>query len=228
MLREIVKKYRSVYEQKFMMQSLRTFPNNRIKTDAFDSERRGFPGKYIVVDFSGSAHNKVKAANVLFSQNEKMGLIYVAQGFHSRSKEEQKVVLAEEWLELMAGFELGKHEIHKSLSGKLPLALLFNSLKQRGFWQDSTSEHAELLVALRLLLVPKDRLQETSIELHQKTLDELKVMVTTSPDEARLLIEQLVLTFAVKFYVDKDLVWDRLMTFLIDGQEETDSHEINI
>lgn len=217
MPREIVKLYRKVYEKQFMMQTLLVVPKALIKTQAFDGDL-GFRERYILVNFAGCPHGKIEAVNYQ-QQDPPHGYIYVNSDLHNRPKDEQIVVLAEEWIESMMGFrEPGK--IQKSIRGKIHLALMFNSLKRRGFWQDNLDEHEALHSALRSLLVPKDRLEQMCVELHEKTLTDLKQQIEVSPQEAQISVEKLVLTFAAKYYVNKEIVWDRLMAVMLNGDTE--------
>ena len=200
-----------------MLQTLLSVPKALIKAQAFDGEN-GFPGRYIIVNFAGAPHEKIEAVNYQ-QKDPPHGYIYVNSDLQKRPKEEQIVVLAEEWIESMMGFR-NPGKFQKSIRGKIHLALMFNSLKRRGFWQDNLDEHEALHSALRSLLVPRDRLEQMCVEIYGKPLADLKTHSEVSPQEAQSLVESLVLNFAAKYYVNKEIVWDRLMAVMLDGDTE--------
>jgi hypothetical protein len=79
-----------------------------------------------------------------------------------------------------------------------------------------------LHAALRSLLVPKDSLEEMIRELHDMDLVGLKRQIEISPQEpkTKTMVEEIVLSFAAKHYVDREMVLDRLMAFMFNGQIE--------
>jgi hypothetical protein len=229
MPKEIVRQYRKIYENEFMEQTLLALPKGVIKTRAFNDDGIGFASAHIIVNYAGELHPKINAVNMLVKNAESEGCGYkgfngyieVNPDMQKRPKEQLKVKLAEEWLELMMGFR-DPESVHKSIRGKIPLALLFNSLKQRGFWQDSLQEHEAIHSALRSLLVPKDCMESEAREVHGQSLDEIKKLVDIDPQnpETQQKVEYLVLCFSAKYSVNKDLVWDRLMAIMFDGGAE--------
>lgn len=221
MPKDIVRRYRKIYERYFMVDTLVVIPKGVIRTQAFDGVL-GFPSQFIIVNFDGEPHPKINASNMIQGNEEKgyNGYIEVNPDLLTRPKELLKVKLAEEWIEAMMGFRSPKSTVHKSIRGKIPLALLFNSLKRRGFWQDRPEEHDALHSALRSLLVPRDLMEAAAREMHGMSIDDLKMLVAASSKEAQSKLEHLVLSFAAQYYIDKELVWDRLMGFLYNGSED--------
>ena len=124
------------------------------------------------------------------------------------------MILAEEWLEVMVGLRDKKRDsMQKLVDNKLDLLVIFNSLKCRGAWQDSTEQQIALHGALRELLASKESLLQMAAE-YSLTETEIKRQMGVNPNETMKSIQQFARAYAYKYNVDYDMVLDRFQFVL--------------
>lgn len=211
----IIATLRSIYEQQYEPQTRRPLPGVRIAIPCF-SGTLGYPGSYVIVNFGGQRHPKILAANCVKPDKFDVyhGSIQLNPDLLKERPEFVKMVLAEEWLEVMMGLRDKEHgKMQKLVDDKLDLIVLFNALRRRGLWQDSTEQSITMHGALRQLLVPEDALRKVADECHL-TLEGIHRQIKANPDQARTDIDKFVKTYAGKHDVTIELVYDRLMAVL--------------
>ena len=213
---KIVSDYRRLYEENYMDQTLNCVPGVQFALNMYDDSGFGFPGSVIVLNFAGECHGKIWAANFVKKEGTTYhGYIEVNADLAKQKPELRKMILAEEWLEVMMGLRDKENgAMQKRIKDKVGLAVLFNSLKRRGFWQDSPGQQMTLHAALRLLLVSKESVEKMLAETFDESLDTLKQKVCVNPNDATKLISDLVMLYAATYTVNGELVWDRVMEIL--------------
>lgn len=210
----IVDKYRPVYRQEFVVDTLYNIGGAKAYK-AFGENGLGFKDCYIVVNFDGPKHEGLYAHNFVreYPSGKKEGIIQLNPIVREKEKYRQKEILAEEWIEVMMKFEGilgGEHQV----LGNFEMAMLFNNLKRRTFWQDSRDFLIKMHAALRRLLVSSHSIEEMLIEDFGSSIQKLKGLVATDSNGARVLIEKFLLSFAGRWDVEKGLVFDRLQETL--------------
>lgn len=214
MPQRIVDKYRPVYRQEFVLDTLHNIGGAKAYR-AFDGNGLGFQDCYVIVNFDGPKHDGLLAHNFVreFPDGKKEGIIQLNPIVRTKKKHRQKEILAEEWIEVMMKFEGtlgGEHQV----LGNFEMAMLFNNLKRRTFWQDSRDFLIKMHAALRHLLVSSQSIEDMLIEDFESSIQKLKRLVTTDSNEARVLIENFLLSFAGRWDVERGLVFDRLQETL--------------
>ncbi len=211
---DIVSKYRLVYKNVYMMETLHNFGGAK-KLPAFDNEGRGFRDAYIVVNFDGPKHADIWASNFCksYPDGTQEAMIQVNPDLRTLEKEKQKTILAHEWIEVMVKFRDG-HRESKRVAGKIDMVVLFNTLRRRAFWQDSAEFASKMHSALRYLLVSRESIEEMLKADFEKSITDLRNMVTHEPNTAVKLIPKLIESFGAKWSVDVELVYDRLQEIL--------------
>jgi len=130
------------------------------------------------------------------------------------SKEQRKLVLAEEWLEVMLGFRdrevRGRRRQRKEDTDQF-LYKLTRSVP----WQDSPDEFLMILSALRYLLVSEESLNDTLKDLfHFQSMSAIGIIAKTDRRVAEQITISLAGAFSTKWSVDKKLVLNRILEAL--------------
>ncbi len=219
---EIVRKYRRVYRTAYMMQTLEvTEPRSEpMRLQAFLKDGSGFPGHFITVLFDEFSHPDIWVSNLLIKQpdGKLAGVILVSTDLLRLPRERRKEILAEEWIEVMVGFEnQGRPE--KRVAGRAAMiARLYNlslSVKPSVPWEDTSDEKSTIQVALREILVSQQSLDEMAPEFGFMSLRAIKNIFTKDPARAQTTIEELAARFSEKKSVQVDLVIDRIREILL-------------
>lgn len=217
MPKDIVDKYRMLYRKNYMKKTLRRFCGAK-RFKAFDKEHQDFTNCFIVVNFNGPAHPNIYASNWIKTSPSgmKIGVIQINPQIYELPIEEQKMLLGEEWIEVMLKFAGRLGEAQK-VFGKIKMAIVFNSLKRRTFWQDSPDFEICMHAALRYLMVSKPSIEELLESKHfNLTLNDLRKSVLEGSKDALEIMENFVVAFAGKWSVERELVWDRLQEILFE------------
>ena len=217
---KIVAEYRGLYDKHFEPATRNNLPGSRIKAACFDGAK-GFQASYIAVNFGGAGgHADILAANCvkLDRQGTYQASIQLNPILLTDKKKYPahvvKMILAEEWLEVMVGLRDKKRDsMQKLVDNKLDLLVIFNSLKCRGAWQDSTEQQIALHGALRELLASKESLLQMAAE-YSLTETEIKRQMGVNPNETMKSIQQFARAYAYKYNVDYDMVLDRFQFVL--------------
>ena len=219
---EIVRKYRRVYRTAYMMQTLEvTEPRSEpMRLQAFLKDGSGFPGHFITVLFDEFSHPDIWVSNLLIKQpdGKLAGVILVSTDLLRLPRERRKEILAEEWIEVMVGFEnQGRPE--KRVAGRAAMiARLYNlslGIRPRVHWQNTPDEWSNIEVALSELLVSHQSLDDMAPEFGFSSLNGIKEIFTTDPMKAQSTIEKLAKKFSDKWSVEMDLVIDRIREILL-------------
>lgn len=207
---DIVRKYRTIYRNYYMVPTLQNF-GQQLELQAFDDEGRGFKEKYIVVNFSGTFDSSILAATVISGDKKRHREVYVDINpeVGRLPKAKQKVVLALEWLHAMLGFRDGGFDESKRISDKIEFAILFNNLKRRSFWQEPEETKIQFHNALRHLLVSTDSMTEELAETFDLSMEDVRNKIKKNPNEAYVIINQFVQSFSGKWDIEPELVYDR-------------------
>jgi len=216
---KIAQVHRPIYRYIYMMETLKDF-NRAKRLNAFDGNGHGFPNCYIVVAPYGPSHVSIWASNYvrINEDGSKEGVIQINNDIRKLSKIQQKIILAEEWIELMLTFHHKGVRNERRVFGKEEAVCLFNTLKRRSLWQDSSDFTFKMTEALRWLMVSRDSIDEMlDQEFEGMTVSSVRQMIKHDPTKAEQLIPKFVNRFGDKWSVDTELVYERFQEILFSG-----------
>jgi hypothetical protein len=219
----VVNRHRLLYRNYYMVETLKlvedlekdnkaTKATKPIRLPAFDGEGGGYENCYIIVQPQSQKHPDILASNYIIPPRRgktKIGIININPMLCEFSKVRQKLVLAEEWIEVFLAFEDTKLRSRR-IAGKEDAVVLFNSLRRKAYWQDSEDFVIKLREALRQLTASSPSIKKVLLDKHGITIDGLKQKIKDEPKLAEDIILKFVENFSKEKYVDIDLVYDRL------------------
>ena len=223
---EIVEKYRMLYRNYYMNQTL-DFLTLKESTCyviyPYDNDNDKFKGYNIIVEVGSTKHEDILASNNVLrnSEGKYNGVILTSPEVFNLNRIEQKAIMAHEWIEVMYCFE---HERRLSESKrisdkpnfeKLIVLLLLLDQDAKSPWQDSDDDWLSLYKALRHLLVSRHSIIEMLDENFNIQRDEFNDLVENDVDQTISLLYKLIETFSDKWSVDPSLVLGRIREILL-------------
>jgi hypothetical protein len=199
-----------------MEPTLRNLGQDLKITAHHEYEECGFEGRRILVKLGGAAHPRILASTIISESGD--GSIQANINVNPRlaelSPEKQKMVLAHEWIHAMIAF---RDETTGNINSMTQAEMLIFSgwLKRRSIWFDSAELSADMHTALRELLVSRASIEEMLSEDFKMTDRDLAALVRNDPNGAYQVINTLAPTFAGKWSVDENLVFDRLREIVV-------------
>lgn len=233
---EIVNKYRLVYKECFVAQSLLGCKEG--KFPAWHGNC-GFKDIYVPISYAGKIHPRALPSVTVdyeVSQPDVVHRPYIQlrEDFKDRyNRQQRKVYLAHEWIHAMMILD-GRADTLNSLNYTKNKVLLLHSLALgqkigvagEGFgsysvsyycnpWSDTEQLLADMHTALRRLLVSEDSVERFLIQNYSITLDALKEQVQDNNQDASELIRRFISEFSTSISVSWDLVASRLINEIL-------------
>lgn len=198
-----------------MEPTLRMCKGQVLAIPAFD-QAGGFPGCYIYVNFGGPRHPMVWASNVVVDNgaNSMDAVIHVDPEVATLPLSRRKALLAYQWLDAMVVFRDGARP-GKQVLDKVHMIVFLNTLARRTPWQDTPDFEIRMHAALRRLLVTEDSIMAMLANDFRLDTAAVRSLCAESPNEAARLLDDVAESFAAKWSVDIDLVYDRLQEILL-------------
>jgi hypothetical protein len=237
----LVRKYRPIYRQKFLTQTLFADPASARATEAFLGESEtstgevlGFKGAMIVVanmdrlseDGLSWKDSEILAICGLLSPEDMAGrglILIRAKYFRDQSvaaRQILKTILAHEWIEVMHSLAFPNKKANKTILSGGTLAWLAYRLRQPAIWQHLPFENEAIRLAMLELLVSVESLDTLSRKEFGMTFEEFRQAVRqqgdAGPNDNRMI--KMITKFSTRRYVPESLVWERLIQ-LIFGED---------
>jgi len=204
--------------------------------DLPEGTNAGFPGSLILIEFTTEENADICAINTVVTEqvDAPTGIIQISKALLGSTPKEQKylkMVAAHEWIEVMLKLRDGRLN-KRTIAGREAMTMLFTALRNvqgQGAgedlikevvmlspWQDSGEDEAELLAALRHLLVSTQSLDEMVRDDFGVAGEGggLREMAKTNPERATEILVQLAAKFSLHWSVDLELVYDRIREWL--------------